>query len=162
MLIRVNTILLFIVMIFNLYFNQIWSTNITFISKILSLIREIASRVVVWRKIGWSSIPSKLVKVFDQRFLWPLSLSKFHQKFVKENFDSDNGPYSLLIISLYLYVQDDWFKSLSHLVYNGTLFAGVTHSFVYFNRRPGAANSIYHFEMIWLLGIHNFHVHLPK
>jgi hypothetical protein len=38
--------------------------------------------------------------------------------------------------------------SLSHLVYNGTLFAGVTHSFVYFNRRPGAANSIYHFEMI--------------
>jgi hypothetical protein len=33
-----------------------------------------------WRKIGWSSIPSKLVKVFDQRFLWPLSLSKFHQK----------------------------------------------------------------------------------
>jgi hypothetical protein len=30
-----------------------------------------------WRNIGWSSIPSKLVKVFDQRFLWPLSLSKF-------------------------------------------------------------------------------------
>jgi hypothetical protein len=27
-----------------------------------------------WRKIGWSSIPSKLVKVFDQRFRWPLSL----------------------------------------------------------------------------------------
>ena len=36
--------------------------------------------IKVWRKIGWSSIPSKLVKVFDQRFLWPLSLSKFHQK----------------------------------------------------------------------------------
>jgi hypothetical protein len=24
--------------------------------------------IKVWRKIGWSSIPSKLVKVFDQRF----------------------------------------------------------------------------------------------
>ena len=36
--------------------------------------------IKVWRKIGWSSIPSKLVKVFDQRFLWPLSLSKSHQK----------------------------------------------------------------------------------
>jgi hypothetical protein len=36
--------------------------------------------IKVWRKIGWSSIPSKLVKVFNQRFLWPLSLSKFHQK----------------------------------------------------------------------------------
>ena len=36
--------------------------------------------IKVWRRIGWSSIPSKLVKVFDQRFLWPLSLSKFHQK----------------------------------------------------------------------------------
>ena len=36
--------------------------------------------IKVWRKIGWSSIPPKLVKVFDQRFLWPLSLSKFHQK----------------------------------------------------------------------------------
>jgi hypothetical protein len=36
--------------------------------------------IKVWRRIGWSSIPSKLVKVFDQRFLWPLSLSKFNQK----------------------------------------------------------------------------------
>ena len=37
-----------------------------------------------WRKIGWSSIPSKLVKVFDQRFLWLLSLSKFHQTLTKK------------------------------------------------------------------------------
>jgi hypothetical protein len=36
--------------------------------------------IKVWRKIVWSFIPSKLIKVFDQRFLWPLSLSKFHQK----------------------------------------------------------------------------------
>jgi hypothetical protein len=42
--------------------------------------------IKVWRKIGWSSIPSKLVKVFDQRFLWPLSLSKFHQKLCQSFF----------------------------------------------------------------------------
>ena len=49
--------------------------------------------IKVWRKLGWSSIPSKLVKVLNQRFLWPLSLPKFHPKnFGKENFDSDNGP----------------------------------------------------------------------
>ena len=44
------------------------------------------SPIKVWRKIGWSSIPSKLVKVFDQRFLWPWSLSKFHQKTLSKVF----------------------------------------------------------------------------
>jgi hypothetical protein len=44
--------------------------------------------IQVSSKIGWDSIPSKSFKVFDQSFLWPLSLSEKSFK----NFDNDNRP----------------------------------------------------------------------
>ena len=50
--------------------------------------------IKVWRKIGWSSIPLKLVKDFFDHCHY----QSFIKNFVKENFDSDNGPLEVITI----------------------------------------------------------------